>query len=82
MIANRTKLAAGIVLMALTCAVQAVPDRKPAKEREPAETVDPMFPDGVVHDFGKLKRGTDAKWSFRIVNNSAVPLKIVSVRCS
>ena len=41
-----------------------------------------MFPDGTVHDFGKVKRGTQCKHSFRIVNTSKVPLEITSLRCS
>jgi Protein of unknown function (DUF1573) len=82
MVANKIKLATMIVLMAVTCAVQAVADRKPVNEKEPAEKVDPMFPDGVMHDFGKVKRGTVVKCTFRIVNTSRVPMRILSVRAS
>ena len=39
-----------------------------------------MFPDGRDYDFGKVKRGTVIKHTFRIVNTSYVPLEIVSVR--
>jgi hypothetical protein len=41
-----------------------------------------MFGDGLVHDFGKVQRGTQARHAFRIVNTSRVPLRIVSLRCS
>jgi len=44
-----------------------------AKER--AET----SPVGLVHDFGKVQRGTQLKHAFRIVNTSDVPLRIISV---
>lgn len=39
-----------------------------------------MFPDGVAHDFGKVLSGTQAKHTFRVVNTSKVPLRIVSLR--
>jgi hypothetical protein len=39
-----------------------------------------MFPDGLVHDFGTVRRGTQARHAFRIVNTSAVPLRVVSLR--
>jgi hypothetical protein len=37
-----------------------------------------MFPDGEVHDFGKVKRGTICTHSFRIVNTTKHSIKIVS----
>jgi hypothetical protein len=43
---------------------------------------DPMFPDGLVHDFGKLPRGVQARHAFRVVNTSGVPLQILSLRQS
>jgi hypothetical protein len=41
-----------------------------------------MFPGGVVHDFGKVPSGTQAQHTFRVVNTSKVPLRIVSLRGS
>jgi hypothetical protein len=35
-------------------------------------------PFGFVHDFGDVPRGTPCKHSFRIVNTSNVPLRIIS----
>ncbi len=40
---------------------------------------DKMFPDGTSHDFGKVPLGTLAQHSFRIVNNSESPLRILGV---
>jgi hypothetical protein len=45
-----------------------------------ADKTDPMFPDGLVHDFGKVPRGVQARHAFRVVNTSNVPLQIISVR--
>ncbi len=39
-----------------------------------------IFPDGVVHDFGKVQRGTQARYAFRVVNTSAGPLRVGPVR--
>jgi hypothetical protein len=41
-----------------------------------------MFPDGLEHDFGKVRSGTQARHVFHIVNITAVPLHIVSLRCA
>jgi RNA polymerase sigma factor (sigma-70 family) len=43
---------------------------------------DPMFPDGLHHDFGLVKRGTFPRHFFRIVNISREPLRLTSVRVS
>lgn len=40
-----------------------------------------MFPDGLHHDFGKVRRGKQIRHVFRVVNTSDVPLHIVSLRC-
>jgi hypothetical protein len=48
----------------------------------PAENYDRMFPDGVVHNFGKVPRGTQLRHAFRTVNTSDVPLRIASLRIS
>jgi hypothetical protein len=40
----------------------------------------PMFPNGVEHDFGTVRPGTQLRHAFRIVNTSNVPLQIISVR--
>jgi hypothetical protein len=47
-----------------------------------ADDTDPMFPDGLVHDFGILRRGVEARHAFRVVNTSNAPLQINSVRIS
>jgi hypothetical protein len=39
-----------------------------------------MFPDGLVQDFGVVRRRIQARHAFRIVNTSAVPLRVVSLR--
>ncbi len=39
-----------------------------------------MFPDGTIHKFGKVQRGTVAKHSFRIVNTDNTTMEITSVR--
>ena len=44
------------------------------------ETTATMFPDGLLHDFGKVQAGTQARHTFRVVNTSAVPLRVVSLR--
>jgi hypothetical protein len=58
---------------------QSAPHQAPSAdmgEKKP----DKMFPDGVAHDLGILWRGKLAKHSIRIVNTSAAPLRIISVR--
>jgi hypothetical protein len=47
-----------------------------------AETTVTMFPDGVAHDFGKVTRGTQCRYAFRIINTTNVRLRIISLRCS
>ena len=48
-----------------------------------SDTIDEkMFPDGLTHDFGTVQRGTQLRHTFRVVNTSSVPLRIVSVRAS
>jgi hypothetical protein len=61
-----------------------LPDRDAANE-DAIKFADPtatMFPDGVKHDFGKVQYGTIVKHTFRIVNTSNVPLRILSLRKS
>jgi hypothetical protein len=41
-----------------------------------------MFPDGVSHDFGKVKSGLELRHAFRIVNTSNIPLRIGRISCS
>ncbi len=53
---------------------------KPAEKVFDENLAEKMFPDGVSHDFGILQRGTQAYHAFRVVNTSALPLKIVRVR--
>lgn len=45
-------------------------------EKKPVE----LAPFGIVHDFGKLRRGTIANHVFRIVNTSEAPLRVVRLR--
>jgi hypothetical protein len=45
-----------------------------------AKKANKMFPDGLDYDFGKVTRGTQCKHSFRIVNTTNVPLRIISLR--
>ena len=40
-----------------------------------------MFPDGHFHDFGTVRQGTRHRCTFRIVNTTDVPLRILDVRC-
>jgi hypothetical protein len=54
--------------------------QRPIYER--VDQKDDMFPDGRVHDFGKVAQGTICKHAFRIVNTSDVPLRIIGVRTS
>jgi hypothetical protein len=41
---------------------------------------DKMFPDGIEYDFGKVTRGKQYKHTFRIVNTTNAPLKMLSLR--
>jgi hypothetical protein len=57
----------------------------PPLEKDAAQTVDPtdpLFPDGVEYDFGKVQRGPVAYHAFRIVNTTMVPLRLLSLRNS
>jgi hypothetical protein len=74
------KLATMIVLLALIGNGACLSDAGNEDTKGLAEASFPMFPDGFDHDFGKVMRGTEAKHVFRIVNTSAVPLHIVSLR--
>ena len=57
-------------------------EEKPANEaQQPVGEADlNWFPDGLHHDFGRLERGATAEYSFRIVNKSKVPMRIVDLR--
>jgi len=48
----------------------------------PADQAEKMSPLGLVHDFGKVTRGTLCRHAFRVVNTSDAPLQIVSLRIS
>ncbi|HEY7314978.1 MAG TPA: hypothetical protein VH643_36870 [Gemmataceae bacterium] len=80
MFATPIKIAAIIVLMALIGNSACLLASSSEEEKVSAETTVTMFPDGFVHDFGKVKRGTQARHVFRVVNPSDVPLRIVSLR--
>jgi len=76
MIAMTLTTATTILLMSLTgnciCCLDAGDDGASLGEVTPLT----MFPDGVMHDFGKVQAGTQAKHTFRVVNTTAVPLKV------
>jgi hypothetical protein len=57
-----------------------IKDERPA--RTAGDTADPMFPDGLSHDFGVVARGIQPEHRFRVVNTSNWPLQIISVRTS
>jgi hypothetical protein len=95
MFATKIKFRTALLLMTLTgsgvcltgySAAQAQ-ERVPNLPQEaryanlPAAENDTRFPDGVLHNFGNLQRGVQARHAFRIVNLANVPLQIVSVRC-
>lgn len=82
MIATPIKIATTIVLMVLTGNGACLLAASNEDDKVSAETNIPMFPDGLVHDFGKVQRGTQAWHVFRVVNPYNVPLRIVSLRCS
>ena len=69
-----------IVLLSLTCGGVCLLRHLPMQKS--AEIIDPMFPDGVEHDFGTLRSGVVATYVFRVVNTSNVPLRIISLRRS
>ena len=71
-------VAATMAVMTLTCIAVCLA----VCLSRPAEKGDRMFPDGVVHDFGKVPRGIQARHAFRIVNTSDVPLRILALRIS
>jgi hypothetical protein len=80
------KIATTIVLTALACAGLCQTGRSSADAgsedvRKLGEVTATMFPDGVEHDFGKVRRGPMLEHTFRIVNTSNRPLEIISVRC-
>jgi uncharacterized protein DUF1573 len=88
---SMSRIPARIPLLILTCGVflmscppphdvYGAPVR-PLRSKEENKG-DKMFPDGTHHDFGKVPCGTLAKHSFRIVNNSEFPLRILGVNAS
>jgi hypothetical protein len=58
--------------------------KPPAEDEENKDVVKPSerAPFCMVHDFGKVQRGTILQHSFRIRNVSDVPLQMVSLRIS
>jgi hypothetical protein len=52
---------------------------KGAEDKEATRPIE-WAPFGFVYDFGKVPRGTPCKHSFRIVNTSGVPIRIISFR--
>src|SRR5690349_8122583 len=64
----------------LTADAQELPPEMNAENegpKKPSEKIDQMFPDGLEHDFGKVERGEQLKYAFRIVNISSAPLRIM-----
>jgi hypothetical protein len=57
----------------------AKPPEKDAENKDAEKPVE-RCPVGLVHDFGKVTKGTQCNHAFRIVNTSGVPLRIISVR--
>lgn len=80
MLVTKLKLATTIMLLALTGDGACLADLGNEDRKGFAEATVTMFPDGLVHNFGKVQSGTQARYVFRIVNISAVPLRIVSLR--
>jgi hypothetical protein len=78
MFVTRIAIATTIVLMGLTG-----PSPVGAGHEDDAvlpRTAATLFPDGFVHDFGKVQRGTLVRFAFRFVNASDVPLRVLSLR--
>lgn len=59
----------------------AKPAEKDARNDDANKPVE-KSPLGLVHDFGKVPRGTQLRHTFRIINTSDVPLRILSARTS
>ena len=78
MFATKSIIATKVLVMALTWTCACLTGYSTNR----ADNIDEMFPDGLVHDFGKVRSGIQAKHAFRIVNTTDVPLRIVSVRRS
>ena len=71
-----------ILLIGVACIIGLTGLAPSQTKDDPAKTIDPVFPDGFVHDFGKVKQGSRPKHSFRIVNTSDTPLRLLEVRVS
>jgi hypothetical protein len=95
MFVGKSKLGPTLVLISLVCigvcgigyssaqAEDSSPTQgaRPKDKENPAAKNERMFPDGVIHDFGPVFRGKLLRHTFRIVNTSDVPLRILSARC-
>jgi hypothetical protein len=77
MFVTKTYATAAAFLMVLACGASAA---APAVTDEDTKKTPEAAPLGVVHDFGKVERGTIPEHTFRIVNTSDVALEITSVR--
>jgi hypothetical protein len=55
------------------------PPGKDAKDADAKDLVE-SSPFALVHDFGKVPRGTIAKHTFRFINTSNAPLRVISLR--
>lgn len=77
---NRFSLLLLCANVGIAGSLTAAPAPIPKAPRDHRTEMQKTFPDGVEYDFGKVVRGSQAEHVFRIVNRSAVPLHIVSVR--
>jgi hypothetical protein len=88
MIAAAIKIATTILLLTQVGQISPVSPASPsaAEAQQPAkkedEEIAKIFPGGVVCDFGMVPYGTRARHTFRIVNTSNVPLRILEARVS
>jgi hypothetical protein len=79
MIATKTRMMLRLLSAALTCSAACLAAYLSLQDAQGASPPTPpsrMFPDGLEHDFGTLKRGTIAKHVFRVVNTSSAPIQI------
>lgn len=74
----RILFASSMVAMTLIGTCQA--DQSDEHGSKAIEMQETMFPDGLDYDFGKVPRGIQVAHTFRIVNTSAIPLRLISLR--
>ena len=69
-----------VFVLSLTAFGAGPPVRQTAADAKKIADEKQMFPDGREYDFGKAKRGTLVKHTFRIVNRSDVVIRILSIK--